>query len=77
MRVGQTLQQLGGKAMSSEPIITIAEAARQPGVPVGTLRRLVSLERVPSVSVTGIRRLRLSQVQACLVEHRKPELATS
>jgi hypothetical protein len=53
-----------------EPLLTIRDASRKLGLPYGTLRRLVSLRRVRSVSVAGIPRLRMSQVLAVVVERR-------
>ena len=54
----------------AEPLRTIRSVSRQTGIPYTSLRRLISLRRVPSVVVAGIPRLRLSEVQAAIVERR-------
>jgi hypothetical protein len=56
---------------AAEPLRTIKSVSRQTGIPYQTLRRLIRLRQVPSVSVAGLPpRLRLSQVQAAIVERR-------
>lgn len=52
----------------SEPIIPIATAARELGIPYHTLRRLIHARRIASVRLSGIRRVRLSAVRAALEE---------
>jgi excisionase family DNA binding protein len=52
----------------AEPIIPIAEAARLTGIPYHTLLRLVREKRIACVRVSGIRRIRLSQVEAAIEE---------
>jgi excisionase family DNA binding protein len=52
----------------AEPIIPIAAAARLTGIPYHTLLRLVHEGRIACVRVSGIRRIRLSQVQAAIEE---------
>jgi hypothetical protein len=51
-----------------EPIISVAKASRQTGVPYHVLLRLMHLRRIPSVRVAGIRRVRLSQVASAIEE---------
>ena len=54
---------------SAEPLQTIRSISRKTGVPYLTLRRLVALERIPSISIAGMPpRLRLSEVQSCFVQ---------
>ncbi len=56
--------------MNAEPLMTIASVSRRTGVPYLTLRRLIALGRIGSVRVAGIPRVRLSEVQAAIVERR-------
>jgi excisionase family DNA binding protein len=52
----------------SEPIITIARAARECGLAYHVLLRLIHERRIPSVRVAGTRRVRLSAVRAIVEE---------
>ena len=58
--------------MDVEPIITIARAARESGIPVYTLRRLIDRGLVAHVRLGGMRRVRLSAVLACVQESDPP-----
>jgi excisionase family DNA binding protein len=51
-----------------EPIITIAQAARECGLRYHVLLRLIHERRIASVRVAGVRRVRLSEVRACIEE---------
>ncbi len=55
-------------SMQAEKIISMSRAAELAGLAPYTLRRLVAIGRVPCVRVCGRRRVRLSQVLACLEE---------
>jgi excisionase family DNA binding protein len=50
-----------------ETLVTVKEASRQTGVQYSTLARLVRLRRIPSLSVGGIVRLKMSDVRAAVV----------
>ena len=50
----------------AEQVVPITEAARQLGLPYAMLYRLVRQGRVPSVVVSGITRVRLSALRACI-----------
>jgi len=53
--------------LSSEPLLTIPEAAAQLGVPVSTLRRAVNAGHITTHSVFNARkRVRLSEVFAAI-----------
>jgi len=52
----------------AERLLTIAQAARETGLVYHTLRRLIARGRVASVRVAGLRKVRLSAVQAVLEE---------
>jgi len=51
-----------------EPLMPVSQAARQVGLSVFALRRLIAKGRCPSVLVAGIRRVRLSQVRSVIQE---------
>lgn len=54
--------------MSTEPLQSISAAARAVGLPRHTLARLVKRQRVPSITVGGLVRVRLSDVRAAIRE---------
>ena len=53
----------------SEPILSVAAAARAVGLSVHVLRRMVHAGQVASVEVRGFRRVRLSAVRSAITEH--------
>ena len=57
-----------GSETETDRLIPVSEAARALGWPEATLRRLVSKGRLPSTSLAGIRRVRLSQLRSLLSE---------
>jgi excisionase family DNA binding protein len=52
---------------ASEPLVTVSAAAREVGLSVPTLARLIKLKRVPHVVVGGLVKLRMSEVQRSIV----------
>jgi excisionase family DNA binding protein len=58
-----------------EPLIHMAKAAKECGIPYPTMLRLVRAGRLPSVRFGGIRRCRLSEIRSAIEElgARKPE----
>jgi excisionase family DNA binding protein len=54
--------------MQVEPIIPISRAARQAGIPVQTVRRLIDRGQCPFVVVGSTKRVRLSAVRSVIRE---------
>ena len=52
----------------TEPLLKISIAARQAGLSVFALRRLIKRGKCPSVLVAGTRRVRLSGVRSVITE---------
>jgi excisionase family DNA binding protein len=52
----------------AEPLITMTRAAKETGIPLQTMYRLVHARRLPSVVFAGIRRVRLSEILAAMEE---------
>jgi predicted site-specific integrase-resolvase len=48
---------------AAEPLVTTAHASRATGVSYHLLRRLVNQGKVPSVTIAGIVRVRLSDIR--------------
>jgi hypothetical protein len=56
------------QAEQPEPLLKISLAARQAGLSVFALRRLIKKGKCPSVLVAGIRRVRMSGVRSVIKE---------
>src|SRR4051794_11612258 len=53
---------------TAETLVTVARASRECGVAHWTLRRLIAEGRIPSVSIAGVKRVRISAVRSAIEE---------